>query len=628
MNLQDRHAIARRATAAQSVVFLSFVVLIVAFFRVQVVESDRYQLLSQSNRMRAVALPAPRGLITDRTGVVLAENVPGYSVLLHAKSVDSLLATLDRFAAILPTDSAARHDIVRRYRSAPSEPVIVSRDVPFAAVSALEEQRPWNPGLVVQSNPRRRYPFGSAVAHVVGYVGEINENELGSDRFATVRAGTLLGRAGIEQEYDERLRGRDGEKFVEVDALGRTVRDEGIGGRLEPEPGRTIRTTIDLELQQFVQSEFPQGSRGAVVAVDPATGEVLALYSSPSYDPNAFIGGIDADTWRGLIGNRDFPLFNRAIQARYPPASPFKLAIAAMALERGIVDIGSHMAIPCRGGLQYYTRYFRCWKVQGHGDLTLREAIQFSCDVYFYQLGLRLTLPALLEDASAMGFSEVTGIDLPSESNPVFPPSEEYYNRRYGPRGWTNAVTLNLSIGQGENSQTLINMVRFYAMLASADGATVEPHLVAGEEQRSWSLGLSQADLQDLREALIAVVDRGTAAGAQIADLRIAGKTGTAQNSHGDDHGWFIGFAPADEPRIVVGAIVEFAEHGSSVAPLVTRIIARHLLGADAVRPRSAPLGLDLPQDSAPEPLPILPDSSLLHRFSDDSVSGTPSRTR
>jgi penicillin-binding protein 2 len=624
MNLQDRHAIARRATAAQSVVLLTFVVLTVAFFRVQVVQSDRYQLLSQSNRMRALVLPAPRGLIIDRNGVVLAENVPGYSVLLHVESVDSLLATLDGFQPILATDSATRSDIVRRYRAAPSEPVLISRDIPFRAVSALEEQRPWNPGLIVQSNPKRRYPHGATVAHVVGYVGEINEDELGSERFAGVRAATLLGRAGIEQQYDTRLRGQDGEKFVEVDALGRTVRAEGIGGLLEPEPGQTIQTTIDLELQQFVESEFPPESRGAVVAVDPLTGEVLALYSSPSYDPNAFVGGIDAETWRSLIGNRDFPLFNRAIQARYPPASPFKLAIAAMALERGLVDIESHMDYPCRGGLQYYTRYFRCWRVQGHGDLTLREAIQYSCDVYFYQLGLRLGLSHLLHDASAMGFSEVTGIDLPSESSPVFPPSTEYYDRRYGPRGWTNAVTLNLSIGQGENSQTLINMVRFYSMLANANGATVEPHLVAGEDRRSWSLGLSSTDLDNLRDALIAVVDRGTAAGAQIADLRIAGKTGTAQNSHGDDHGWFIGFAPADEPRIVVGAIVEFAEHGSSVAPLVTRIIARHLLGPDAVRPRTAPLRLELPQDSAPEPLPILPDSRLLRGRSGDSDGTAP----
>ena len=624
MNLQDRHAIARRATAAQSVVLLTFIVLTVSFFRVQVVQSDRYQLLSQSNRMRALVLPAPRGLIIDRNGVVLAENVPGYSVLLHVESVDSLLATLDGFEPILATDSATRRDIVRRYRAAPSEPVLISRDIPFRAVSALEEQRPWNPGLIVQSNPKRRYPYESTVAHVVGYVGEINEDELGSERFVGVRAGTLLGRAGIEQQYDARLRGQDGEKFVEVDALGRTVRAEGIGGLLEPEPGQTIQTTIDLELQQFVESEFPPESRGAVVALDPVTGEVLALYSSPSYDPNAFVGGIDAETWRDLIGNRDFPLFNRAIQARYPPASPFKLAIAAMALERGLVDIESHMDYPCRGGLQYYTRYFRCWRVQGHGDLTLREAIQYSCDVYFYQLGLRLGLSDLLHDASAMGFSEVTGIDLPSESSPVFPPSTEYYDRRYGPRGWTNAVTLNLSIGQGENSQTLINMVRFYSMLANADGTTVEPHLVAGEQRRRWSLGLASTDLDNLRDALIAVVDRGTAAGAQIADLRIAGKTWTAQNSHGDDHGWFIGFAPADEPRIVVGAIVEFAEHGSSVAPLVTRIIARHLLGPDAVRPRTAPLRLELPQDSAPEPLPILPDNRLLRGRSDDSDGTAP----
>jgi penicillin-binding protein 2 len=628
VRLQNRREIARRATAARSVVFLAFGALAVAFFRVQVVRSHRYQVLSKDNRLRHVVLPAPRGLVTDRTGVVLAENVPGYSVLLHAETTESLIATLDRLAYILPTDSLKRLEILRRYAAAPSEPVLIERDVPFNAVSALEEQRPWNPGLTVQSDPKRRYPFGPTVAHVVGYVGEINEDELGSGRFANIRAGTLIGRAGIEQQYDENLRGKPGQKYAEVDALGRTVRDEVMDDRLNPEPGTTIRTTLDLALQQFVEADFPEGRRGAVVAMDPSTGEVLALYSAPSYDPNAFIGGIDPETWRQLVGSRDFPLFNRAIQARYPPASPFKLAIAAMALERGEVDITSHMAIPCRGGLQYYTRYFRCWRVEGHGDLALREAIQFSCDVYFYQLGLKLGLESLLRDGAGMGFAEATGIDLPNEKEPIFPPSTEYYDRRYGPRGWTNAVTLNLSIGQGENTQTLINMVRFYAMLANPDGATVEPHLVAGAQGRRWSLGLSDSDLRDLRQALIAVVDRGTATGAQIADLRIAGKTGTAQNAQGEDHGWFIGFAPAEEPQIVVGAIVEFAEHGSSVAPLVTRIMARYLLGADALQPGGGRLRLDLPADSAPEPLPILPDTALIRNSGLDSARATPQRNR
>jgi len=622
---RDTNAVGRRASAARVVILLAFAVLLVAFFRVQVLRSARYETQSESNRLRSLVVPAPRGLITDRNGVVLAENVPGYAVSLHATSEDSLLAGLDRLQGILPTDSAARAAIVASYRATPSEPVLIARDVPFDALSAIEEQRPWNPGLVVRSDPKRRYPFGPTVAHVVGYVGEVNETELRDRTYPGARSGALVGRAGIEQYYDEALRGKDGQKFVEVDALGRTIRDEGIDEPYKPEPGETIRTTIDIGLQQFVEQAFPSGQRGAVVALDPLTGQVLALYSSPSYDPNEFIGGIDPTTWARLSGNRDFPLFNRAVQARYAPASPFKLAIAAMAMRRGIVGINSHMDIPCRGGLQYYNRYFRCWKLEGHGDLSLREAIQYSCDVYFYQLGLRLGLTDLLQDGMEMGFGDPAGIDLPNENEPIFPPSTEYYDRRYGPRGWTSAVTLNLAIGQGENTQTLINMVRFYAMLASPDGSTPEPRLVPDPAAPRRSLGLSEAELRDLRDALVAVVDRGTAAGAQIADLEIAGKTGTAQNPHGPDHGWFIGFAPAEAPRIVVGAVVEFAQHGTAVAPLVTRIMARYVLGPDAVRARGPAIPIEVPADSAPAPLPILPDTALLRNPSRDIVgTGTP----
>jgi penicillin-binding protein 2 len=618
----------RRMGVARAVVLLATLALVVAFFRVQIVRAVRYEVQSDSNRLRSVVVPAPRGLITDRHGIVLAENVPGYAVSLHAPSADSLVAALDRMQEILPTDSAQRVRILERYRAAPSEAVLVTRDVPFDAISALEEQRPWNPGLVIRSDPKRRYPFGPAVAHVVGYVGEVGEDELRARTYEGTRSGSLVGRAGIEQYYDDRLRGRDGLKFAEVDALGRTVREEGIEEGLPPNPGETVQTTIDIELQQFVEQAFPSGQRGAVVAIDPQTGEVLALYSSPSFDPNAFIGGIDPAVWAGLTENRDFPLFDRAIQARYAPASPFKLAVAAMALRRGMVTIDSHMDVPCRGGLQYYNRYFRCWRLEGHGDLSLREAVQYSCDVYFYQLGLQLGLTSLLQDGVDMGFGDPSGIDLPNENTPIFPPSTEYYNRRYGPRGWTSAVTLNLSIGQGENTQTLINMVRFYAMLASPDGSTPEPRLVPDPEAPRHSLGLSPEMLRDLRDALVAVVDRGTGAGARIADLKIAGKTGTAQNPHGPDHGWFIGFAPADAPTIAVGAIVEYAEHGTAVAPLVTRIMARYLLGGDVVRARGPGFRIDAPADSAPDPLPILPDSAFLSNPARDSSGNAAQRIR
>lgn len=624
MNWHHVHAVQRRASAGRAIVLTIFGALTVAFFRVQILSSARYELQSETNRLREVPIPAPRGLIVDRNGVVLADNVPGYSIALLAGSVDSLLATMDRLSPMIKLDSADRARIVRRYRRRPSDPVTILRDAPFDVVSAVEERRAWVPGLVVQSEPKRRYPYGEVAAHAVGYVGEISESELESNRYPDARVGTLLGRDGMEAEYDARLRGRDGAKFVEVDALGRTVREAREEATLPPQTGETIRTSLDIGLQQYVHDIFPAGWRGAMVALDPKTGDVLALYSAPSYDPNAFIGGLEEAAWDSLRRREDYPLLNRAIQARYPPASPWKLVVATMALKRGIVTMDSKMPNPCTGGFQYYNRYFHCWKESGHGDLTLAEAIQQSCDVYFWQLGIKLNLANMLHDGNLMGFGDTTGIDLPDEKEPIFPASQEYFNRRYGPRGWTNAVALNLAIGQGENAQTLISMMRFYSMLANVDGRAPGPRLVpAYAPAHVQSLGLDPQDLEGLRGALEMVVSSGTAIGARVAALRIGGKTGTAQNSHGPDHGWFIGFAPVDDPQIVVGAVVEFAEHGSTVARLVNSVIAHYLLGGDAPAALLARVQVELPADSAPEPTPILPAAGRSAGVRDTARGGT-----
>src|SRR5204862_1407012 len=401
------------------------------------------------------------------------------------------------------------------------------------------------------------------------------------------------------------LRGSDGVRFVEVSALGRVVREAGAASALPPIPGRALSTTIDLDLQRYVARIFPAGQRGAVLALNPNSGEVLALYSAPGYDPNAFVGGVDPDYWRSLNTSPAHPLLDRAIKTFYPPGSTWKLAIATMALRRGIVTLRSHMPIPCRGGLQYGNRFFRCWSARGHGDLTLTDAIAQSCDVYFYQLGLKVGLTSLLEDASGLGFRSRTGIDLPGEITAVFPGGTDYYDRVYGPRRWTSAVTLNLAIGQGENAQTLVNMVRFYQMLAS-DGRARPPYLVRPAAASNASLGLLPDQLVGLRQAMISVVERGTARGAGRfgGSIAIAGKTGTAQNPHGPNHGWFIGFAPADKPEIVVGAIIEFAREGPYVAPLVARVIARYL-GADTTE--ASEYKIVLPADTAPHEVQILP---------------------
>ncbi|MGQ0703475.1 MAG: penicillin-binding protein 2 [Gemmatimonadales bacterium] len=599
-----------RTTRIRAILLGAFLLLAAAFFRAQVVEVSGYRLQSAKNRLRQVPLLAPRGEILDREGRVIADNVPGYTVKLFAPSADSLRAVLRRIATLVPLDSGAMETIVRRFQGARYQPALVFSGARFEAVSRLEENRYLLPGLVVQTEPRRVYTGGPAVAHLVGYVGEVSEEELKRGRFLGARMGSIIGRDGLEQQYDSVLRGIDGIRYTEVDARGRMVREEVATGSLPPIRGLPIKTSIDLSLQLFVDSLWRAAlpdTRGAIMAMTP-TGEVLALYSAPTFDPNDFIGGIDPTRWAELNTDSARPLLNRALRGTYPPASTFKLALAVMALRRGVADFDTQMPQPCRGGYQFGNRFFRCWKREGHGTLSLMGAIRHSCDTYFYQLGLRLGLPYFLEEGTRLGFSERTGIDLGSESRSFFPPNTAYYDRVRGPRGWTNAVTLNLAIGQGENAQSLVNLMRFYAALAG-DGQLRQPYLVQQIPDRSpISLGLVPHQLEGIRTSLAEVVRAGTAAASGGQEINVAGKTGTAQNPHGKDHGWFIGFAPADNPRVVVGAIMEFKEHGSSVAPYVVQVIRRYLAERDPALAR-ARLRFPVVEDSVPRPTDIGPDT-------------------
>ncbi|PYP55157.1 MAG: penicillin-binding protein 2 [Gemmatimonadetes bacterium] len=609
MNAFHPHLLDRRLGMARTGVWIVLGVMVMAFFRTQILGHGKYQLQSETNRLRPIPLPAPRGVIYDRNGRVLAENVPGYTVSLLPGPEANLRSTLAQIASIANIDSVEIERVLQRARRAPYQPALVLGDAPFRVVSALEERRVAIPGLLIQAEPKRYYPDTAVVAHLVGYVGEVTEVERTTRRFATVRLGGLVGKYGLEREYDDTLRGSEGIHFVEVSARGQMVREADAAANLAPVPGTDLHTTLDLDLQRYISRTFPAGQRGAVLALNPNTGEVLALYSAPGFDPNAFVGGISTSYWRSLNESAARPLLDRAIQARYPPGSTWKLAVAAMALKRGIVGPRSHMPIPCRGGLQYGNRFFRCWNAHGHGDLTLTEAIAQSCDVYFYQLGIKLGVTSLLEDANEWGFRGRTGIDLPDEISSEFPTGPEYYDRLYGPRRWTSAVALNLAIGQGENAQTLVQMVRLYQQLAS-DGRVRTPFVVrrAAAPGTSASLDLNPDQLAILRRAMIAVVEEGTARSGRLTGLQIAGKTGTAQNPHGADHGWFIGFAPAEKPEIVVGAIIEFAQHGTAAIPIVSRTIA-HYLGLEETA--ATRMRVTVPTDSAPQPfqIPVLPDT-------------------
>lgn len=538
-----------------------------AFFETQVLQNDTYALQSDANRLRPLPIPAPRGAIFDRNGEIVADNVPGYALSLLPASQDTIRASLERLAPLLGLTPDRIEALLEKRREAPGRPLVVSSDLTFEQVSAIEERRPLLPGVYIDMRPKRRYPAGEAVAHLVGYVGEISEAELALPEFEGYTAGQRIGKAGIERQYERWLGGVPGVRYVEVDAHGRIVGEYEPQRVVDPVPGKDLRLYLDLGLQRWIARIFPDTMRGAMVAIEPGTGHVLAFYSNPSYDPNLFVGGVDPKAWERLNKDPDKPMLDRAANGTYPPGSTFKLITAAIALELGVLDPDEFLPIPCRGGMQYGNRYFRCWEREGHGYLNLADAIKVSCDVYFYQVGLTIGLERFLSEGTRLGFNGTTGIDLPDERAGTLPDGPDWYRRRWG---WapTESEVLSLSIGQGANDQSPLRMAQLYAALAT-DGSVPAPRVAefdapAGER---WDLGFSESTLAVLREGIRRVTDpnrEGTAGMSALEHWDWRGKTGTSQNAHGDDHAWFVGMAGprGGKPEIVVATLIEFGEHG------------------------------------------------------------------
>jgi penicillin-binding protein 2 len=569
--------VARRSRIARLLLLVAFVLLGGGFYRAQVLQHSEWVVQAEDNRLREVPLPAPRGIIYDRRGKVIAENLPGYTVSIVATSADSLRAALRRLNDIIPYSEDDVETAVKRYNRAPDRPAVILADANFQQVSVLEERRAEFPALIIQSAPKRWYPDSSVVASFVGYTAEISEPELASPSFEGYKAGMRVGKMGLERQYEHDLRGQEGYRFVEVDARGRVVREAGQArADQEPVPGPNLHTHIDLDLQRFTAGLFADTLLGAAVALDPQTGGVLALHSSPTYNPNRFTGGVPKAYYDSLNHDERRPMYNKAIQGRYPPASTFKLATSVIAMQKGLVKLSDRMEQPCTGGY-WYGRYWRCWDKKGHGNVTLAQAIEKSCDVYFYQLALRLKLDTLVAGGVRLGFTERSDIDLPNETKPEFPTGAEYFRRKF-PRGYVkNSEALNLSIGQGVDAQTVINMARFYTALAT-DGVMARPTLAKREPKRERIFALRPDELAGIRTALTGVVSaRGTAGSAALQGVTIAGKTGTAQAPPKPDHAWFVGFAPAERPQVVVAVFLEFGEHGYAAARVASKIIEAYL---------------------------------------------------
>jgi penicillin-binding protein 2 len=581
VTIHHPHERRRRAGGAYVIVALFMGTLVFAFFRIQVLGSSTWELRAESNRIRTLPVPAARGTIYDRHGAIIADNVPGYSVTILPGPVDSVRATLARMSEHMELSDARIEQLVGRLRQFGRE-VVVDSDADFAVVAALEERRVDFPGVFVEMRPRRRYLVGEAGGHLVGYVGEITAEELGRESFPEpdYEAGMIVGKIGLERQYESSLQGEQGLRYVEFDARGRIVGDFA-GVEMNPgEPGTDLHLNIDLELQRFIQDIFPDTMSGAIVALDPADGGVLAMYSAPGYDPNLFVGGIDTEAWESLRTDESEPLFDRSVLGLYAPASTWKLASAGIALDLGVVTPDQVMPDPCTGSWYFGNRNWRCWDAEGHGFNTLVEAIGNSCDVYFYQLGRDIGLARLIDRATDIGFTQRCGVDLPQESRGVFPDDLGWFLENHGER-WTEGQALNLAIGQGPNSQTPLKMAQFYVALAR-DGSAPAPSIAQGVPvAEGWQLNLAPEHIQALRDGLRRVTAPGGTAhfGTALEHWEVLGKTGTGQNplsvrGEAEDDAWFAGMAgpPGEPPEIVVVALVEYGTSGSgTAAPLVAK---------------------------------------------------------
>jgi penicillin-binding protein 2 len=577
------------------VVGVVFGLVVLRLFALQVVQGGKYRELSEENRIRVDVLAAPRGDIRDRNGVLLADNIPSFTVTVdpydryYVDAPARLDSTLARLGTILQVDPLQLREKIRREgRQSSFLPVRLKRNVDRPTVAYVAEHEAELPGVEVEFEPLRRYTLGSMASHLLGYVGEVSDKELEDPDRADYLRGDLIGKMGIERQYERFLRGVAGKRFVEVNAMGRKAALLGDKRPIQPKRGAILTLTIDARLQLAAEQAFQPNWRGAVVALDPRTGEVLALASKPNYDPNEFSVGISRERWAVLSEGGNYPLFNRAIQAAYPPGSTLKPFVALGGLTLGAIRPGTTFAETCDGAFQFGRRSFRCWEADGHGTLSLREAVTRSCDVYFYQLGIRIGLERLSDFMKRLHISERSGIDLPQERRGLFP-DPAWYDKRYGAGRWSRGLVLNLAIGQGEISLTPVKLAQLTAVLANG-GTLVRPHLIREIEDDGRALGglmpskdstgtkidFPPADMATIRSAMENVVtgEHGTGYAAKIDSVRVAGKTGTAQNPHGNDHSLFVCFAPMQNPTIAIAVLVENAGHGSTIAaPIAQKVL-------------------------------------------------------
>lgn len=577
---EDRRGVDFRLSLFQYAVFAVFLFLIAGFWQLQIVQADAYAARANDNHIKSLPILAPRGKILDRERRVIVDNRSSFSVILSREGVQE--GALRSIAEGLGVDASELLARLNRFsKRARYEPIIVKEQLNSGEVAFVEAHRrmPNYPDMELIREQRRLYPSTGIAAHLIGYVGEVSERELDTLEFARYSEGDVIGKSGVERTHNETLMGVDGKRQVVVDSAGNHRYRIGEKPAVN---GKDLMLTIDLDLQVVAELAM-DGKRGAVVALDPRNGEVLALVSRPTYDANRLSGRIRAEDWREIVNNPFNPLLNRGIQAQLAPGSTFKPIIAIAGLEEGLID--DNFRVSCSGGASFYGRYFKCHKKGGHGSVNLHTAMAQSCDVFFYTVGNMLGIDKIAKYAEMAGFGSKTGIDLPHEASGTVP-STRWKMENYRQK-WYAGETISVAIGQGALTVSPIQLA--YAMGGLANGGVwEEPHVVKSDtgklepHKANWN----PDHIKSVVSGLYAVVNEGgTGIRARIPGIPVCGKTGTAQVASNDlvaatkdpelykDNAWFFGFAPCDHPEIVVAALFESGEHGNLAAPIVRDVI-------------------------------------------------------
>jgi penicillin-binding protein 2 len=590
---RDDKVSAIRLTAAQYIILAIFLVLAYGLWRLQVMQSDVYATLAEKNRIRNVPILAPRGKILDREGRVIVDNYPSFSALLLRDSSRDLNVDADLIAQGLHMDPAEVRGRIRHFAYMPQyQPIFLKEDITPDELAFIDAHRNELPELDTIVAHRRLYPRNGFMAHLIGYVGEVTEVMLNQPQFELYNPGDVVGVSGVERQYNDALMGKNGARRALVNSHGREV---GLLGETDAVPGKQLKLTVDIDLQ-IAAEEALEGRNGAIVAMDPRTGEILAMVSRPTFDPNDFAVRVSRDEWNKLVNDPDKPLLNKAIQAQLAPGSTFKIIMATAGLQEGIAQ---DMHVNCPGGATFYGRYFKCWVVaehRVHGDVDITKAIYQSCDVFFYTLAEKLGIQRIAKYATLLGLGQKSGIDLPQEVSGVMP-SEEWKIRNFKQK-WFAGETISVGIGQGAVAATPIQMARAIGAIASG-GRLVKPHVTsptdlpagvtpAANESGEIAIPIDPKNWEIITDAMADVVNPGgTAALSHLQNIDFAGKTGSAQTvsnalkakmsasdrSKFKDNGWFVGVEPRRNPEIVVCTLLEEGEHGYLAARTAAKVI-------------------------------------------------------